>query len=179
MRELVTTIALASSAEQRMHVPPEVLDDDAHLLRDRGRVEPCVADDVRDRLASVDLDLALGLVALQRVLHSEEHVVGRVVGEHVEDEALLDRLAPSCTCRRPPSGPRAGAEQAQRLSPSASRSSATKVMLLDAAMAESLASQQVVGADVVLVGIDLDVDEQLLELLAPRSPTATSAPRRR
>ena len=63
MRELVTTIALAWPPSSRMHVPPEVLDDDPDLLRDRRRVQPRVADDVGDRLAGVDLDLGLVLVA--------------------------------------------------------------------------------------------------------------------
>lgn len=69
-------------------VSAEVLDDDVRLLRQVDVVQ-------RDELGDGLLDLrrlVLGVV-LDRLLQMKEGLVGRVVGEHVVDETLLDGLA--------------------------------------------------------------------------------------
>jgi hypothetical protein len=81
---------LRPPAEERRDVLAEVLDDDLHLLADVVRVQLHPAHQSAGGGAA--LDLVVGdLLAL--VGESEREAVGRVVLQHVEDEALLDGLA--------------------------------------------------------------------------------------
>ena len=69
-------------------VPAEVLDDDLDFLADGGRVQVGEAGDPALRLLGLE-----GRVVLDGLLQAVVRLVGHVVLQHVEDEALLDRLA--------------------------------------------------------------------------------------
>ena len=89
----------------------EVLDDHLGLLRQLVRVQGDELGDRRLGLAGVEL----GVVG-DRLLDVPVRLVGDVVGEHVEDEALLDRLAHRVQVERhmPPGRRVVAAEQLQR-----------------------------------------------------------------
>ena len=79
---------LALAADLVAGVLAEVLDDDLGLLGDVVRVQ---RDEPGDRAARSSL-LVDGVVG-DRLADLPVRLVGRVVGQHVEDEALLDGLA--------------------------------------------------------------------------------------
>ena len=79
---------LGLAADLALHLRGEVLDHDPHLLADRVRVQ------LDERLEQVlGLLLVVARVVLDLLQQPPVGRVGRVVREHVEDEALLDRLA--------------------------------------------------------------------------------------
>ena len=120
MRLPSTTIALALPVEQRRDVLAEMLDDDLDLLGDVVGMQPHPAHDALQRRAAFDL-LVVQLLAVMR--EPEGQLVGRVVLQHVEDEAFLDRLPHRIDVERLRAGcrrrraarVRAAAEQLQRL----------------------------------------------------------------
>ena len=83
----MTTIAFALPADLVADLGAEVLDHHLRLLRDVVRVQRHEARELRGRLLLVDLR-----VVLDRLDQPVVRLVGRVVLEHVEDEALLDGL---------------------------------------------------------------------------------------
>ncbi len=93
-------------------VGAEVLDDDLGLL---GQVVLVQGDEPGDRLPRLR-GLVAGVV-LERLLQVPVRLVGGVVGQHVEDEPLLDRLAHRVQVERlvPLGGRVVAAEQLQRL----------------------------------------------------------------
>ena len=115
-----TTIALALPLEQRRDVLAEVLDDDLDLLADVVGVKPHPAHDALHGGVALDL-LLVHLLAV--VGEPEGQLVGRVVLQHVEDEAFLDGLPHRIDVERRGqvvrsgglAGVRAAAEQLQRL----------------------------------------------------------------
>ena len=80
---------LGLALQQRRDVLAEVLDDDLDLLGDVVGVQPHPAHDALQRRAALDL-LVVQLLAV--VGQPEGQLVGRVVLQHVEDEAFLDGL---------------------------------------------------------------------------------------
>ena len=95
---LVTTIARACAADlvQRQHLLVEVVDHDLGLEPDR----VVVALDVAAQLLLRPLGVELRIV-LDRLDQPVVAVDRRVVLEHVEDEALLDRLLHRVAVERP------------------------------------------------------------------------------
>ncbi len=89
---------LRPSVEHMLHVLSEVLDDDLDLLADVVRVQPHPA---HQRLECPGLVHLLVVVLRTIVCELESHPIGRVVLEHVEDEALLDRLLHRVGVKRP------------------------------------------------------------------------------
>ena len=91
-----------------------MFDDDPHFLRDGGGVQAGELHNRGDGVARVDQGFFLGVVEL--VLDAQEHVVRRVVGEHVQNEAFFDGLGHRVGVEGSPVSVLVlGAEQAQRL----------------------------------------------------------------
>ena len=87
---------LAADLVQRQHVVVEVVDHDLGLEPDRVVVVLDVAAELLVGLARVELG-----VAFDRLDELVVAVDRRVVGEHVQDEALLDRLLHRVAVERP------------------------------------------------------------------------------
>ena len=79
---------LGPAADLALHLRGEVLDHDPHLLADRVRMQ------LDERLEQVfGLLLVVARVVLDLLQQPPVGRVGGVIGEHVEDEPLFDRLA--------------------------------------------------------------------------------------
>ncbi len=81
---------LRFALKQRLHVLAVVLDDDLHLLRDVVGVQPNPLHDALHGGAALDLLLVQFLAVVGQL---ERQLVGRVILQHIEDEAFLDGLA--------------------------------------------------------------------------------------
>ena len=80
---------LGLASKQRRNVLAEMLDDDLDFLRDVVGVQPHPTHDALHRGVTFDFFLIPFLAAAGE---AEGEAVGRVVLQHVEDEAFLDRL---------------------------------------------------------------------------------------
>ena len=141
-----------------------MFDDDPHFLRDGGGVQAGKLHDRGDGATRVDQGFFLGVVEL--VLDAQEHVVCRVVGEHVENEAFFDGLGHRVGVEGPPVAILVlGAEQAQGLGLGRG-GERDEGDVAGGGDGRVLGGEQFVGADVLGV-FHVDVGEEGFE--APRA----------
>ncbi len=175
-RERVTTIALAWPSIFAGGLLPEVLDDDLGLRPPAGTgAARRTARKRRLRLRRVHL----GVVARMRVGELVVRRVRRVAREHVEDEALVDRLTHRVGVERPLVPVRVElAEGVQRLRLRGRREGEERQVLLLASVPRA-GQQQIVGSSAASTARPRSASaswraasplEDLLQLLAPSRP---------